>query len=104
MRRLIVSPVSFDRSHDIIFSEEDLWGIQTPHNDAIVVSMTKANCDVKWCFVDNENSTDVLFYDIFFGMRLSTNQLKLVNMPLIGFTDDSIKIEGEIELFVIVGQ
>ena len=31
----------------IIFFEEDLRGVQTPHNDAVVVSMTITNYDIK---------------------------------------------------------
>ena len=52
--------------HDIIFTEVDLRGVQTLHNDAVVVSMTIINYDVKGCLVDNESSTDVIFNDYFF--------------------------------------
>ena len=53
---------------NIIFSEEDLRGVQTSHNDAVAVSMTIANYDIKWCLVDNKSSADVIFYDAFFRM------------------------------------
>ena len=51
------------RLHDVItFSKEDARKIQTPHDDAVVVSATIANYDVKRILIDNESSTDVLFY------------------------------------------
>ena len=52
--------------HDIIFTEVDLRGVQTLHNDAVVVSMTIANNDVKKCLVDNRSFIVMNFYDCFF--------------------------------------
>ena len=55
------------RLNDVItFSEENVWRIQTLHDDAIIVSTTITNYDIKRIFVDNESSIDVLFYSIFF--------------------------------------
>ena len=50
----------------IIFTDEDAWKIQTPHDDAVVVSTTIANYDVKRILVNNGSSTNILFYSIFF--------------------------------------
>ena len=88
--------------NDIVFTEADLRGVQTPHNDAVIISMTMANYDVKRCLIDNGSFADVIFYDCFSQMgRLSAKLLKPVNVPLVGFIDDSIKVEGEIELSII---
>ena len=65
--------------------------------------MTIANYDVKRYLIDNGCSTDIIFYDYFLRMQLSINRLKLVNAPLIRFTDDSVKIKGEIKLLITVG-
>lgn len=35
------------------FTNEDVKGIQTPHNDAVVVSMTVAKLDVNRILVNN---------------------------------------------------
>ena len=87
----------------ITFTEEDVRGIQTPHDDAFVVSATIANYDVKRIFVDNGSSTNILFYSTFFRMRLSTDRLKRVSTPLIGFAGDAVTTEGEVTLPVMVG-
>ena len=76
-------------------------GVQTLHDDAIVISIKIANYDIKYYLIDNESSTDILFNDIFF--QLLTNQLKSVSISLVGFTGDSIKVEGEIVLPVTTG-
>ena len=52
----------------IIFTDEDARRIQTPHDDAVVVSAIIANYDVKKILVDNGSSTNVLFYSTFFRM------------------------------------
>ena len=92
------------RPDDVItFTEEDVQGIQTPHDDAVVVSATIANYDVKKIFVDNESSTNVLFYSTFSRMRLSADRLKRVSTPLIGFAGDAVAVEGEVTLPVTAG-
>ena len=89
--------------NDIVFMKADLWRVQTSHNDAVVVSMIIANYDIKKYLIDNESSIDVIFYDYFFRMRwLSTELLKLVNVSVVRFTDDSIKVKGTIELSITV--
>ena len=87
----------------IIFTDEDARKIQTLHDDAIVVSATIANYDVKKILVDNGSSTNILFYSTFSRMRLSTDRLRRVSTPLVGFVGDAVAVEGEIALFVIAG-
>ena len=87
----------------ITFSESDLHGVQTLHDDAVVVSSTIAKYDVKRILVDNGSSTNVLFYAVFSRMDLSKYPLREVSTPLIGFTGDSVQVEGEITLPTTVG-
>ena len=66
------SPKRVKTVNDVItFSESDLQGVQTPHDDAVVVSSTIAKYDVKRILVDNGSSTNVLFYAIFSRVDLS---------------------------------
>ena len=98
------SPKRAKTASDVItFSESDLQGVQTPHNDAVVVSSTIAKYDVKRILVDNGSSTNVLFYVVFSRMDLSKYRLREISTPLIGFTGDSVQVEGEITLPTIVG-
>ena len=98
------SPKRLKTIDDVItFFENDLQGVQTPHDDEVVVSSTIAKYDVKRILVDNGSSTNVLFYAIFFRIDLSKYQLREVSTPLIGFTGDSVQVEGEITLPTTVG-
>ena len=76
---------------------------QIPYDDAVVISLTIANYDVKHILVDNGSSTNVLFYAVFSRMDLSKYRLCEVSTPLIGFTGDSVQVEGEITLPTTVG-
>ena len=78
--------------------KKDVQKIQTLHNDAVVVLTMIANYDVKKILMDNESSTNILFYSIFFRMRLPTDRLKRVSMLLVDFTGDAITVEEEITL------
>ena len=91
--------------HDnvIIFTNEDAWGIQTPHDDTVVVSTTIANYDVKKILVDNGSSTNVLFYSTFSQMRLSIDRLRRVSTPLVDFAREAVVVEGEISFPVTAG-
>ena len=91
------------RDDVITFTDEDAWRIQTLHDDAVVVSTTIANYDVKKILVDNGSSTNILFYSTFFRMRLSTDRLRRVSTPLVGFVGKTVAVEGEIALPVTAG-
>ena len=86
----------------ITFLEEDIWRIQTFHDDAVVVSATIANYDIKKILVDNESSIDVLFYSIFFQMRLPIDRLRRVSTSLVGSTRDAVIVKKK-SLSLIAG-
>ena len=84
------------------FSDDDVTGVQTPHNDAIIIFMIIAKYDVKRILMDNESSADVLFYGIFQKINLA-DQLKQVGTPLIDFSENFVTVEGEITFPVTAG-
>lgn len=54
----------------ITFLDFNLEGIQDPHDDTIVISVTISNYDIGLILVDNRSSIDVLFYDAFHKINL----------------------------------
>ncbi|XP_038975276.1 uncharacterized protein LOC103696981 [Phoenix dactylifera] len=84
----------------ISFLDADLRIIQTPHNDAVIVSLIIVNYGVKRILVDNASSLDVLFYDAFQQMKLRAEQLRKVNTPLVGFSGDFVPVESVIKLLI----
>ena len=52
----------------ITFSREDAQGVQSPHNDTVVVTFNIANYDVCCILVNDRSSINVLFYNEFSKM------------------------------------
>ena len=44
-------------AESITFTDDDLLGVQVPHNDALVVTLRMADCDVKRLLVDQGSSS-----------------------------------------------
>ena len=83
--------------------DDDVKIIQTPHDDDVIVSAMIANYDVKRILVDNGSSTNILFYSAFFRMLMSTERLRRVSILLVGFTEDAVDVEGELDLSLTIG-
>ncbi|MQL68714.1 hypothetical protein Taro_000982 [Colocasia esculenta] len=74
--------------------DEDLVGLNVPHDDALVIHTDIDGYDVHQILVDNGTAPNVLFYDCFVKMtELSTN-LKPITTPLFGFSGTSVTVEG----------
>ena len=54
----------------IVFTNDDLRGLHLPHDEVLVVSATIVNFNVQRIFVDNGNSTDILFISEFDKMKI----------------------------------
>lgn len=77
-----------DPNHNglIAFTTEDLKGVQTPHTDALFVTMIIDKSTVQLVLVDQGGSADVMFYSTYKSLILSPNQLRPTTTPLISFT------------------
>ncbi|XP_010263731.1 PREDICTED: uncharacterized protein LOC104601929 [Nelumbo nucifera] len=53
------------RDTSITFIDNDLRGVQTPHDDAFVVTVKVANFELRWILFDIGSSADVLFEEAF---------------------------------------
>ena len=62
----------------IIFTEQDAKGIQTPHNDVVVITTNIIDYNVHHIFVDNGSSVDILYFATFTIMGLVPEQLSSV--------------------------
>ncbi|KAK2999310.1 hypothetical protein RJ639_022829 [Escallonia herrerae] len=74
-------------------SPPDSKDIKTPHDDPLVIMIKAGNFDVKRVLVDNGSSTEVLFYDAFKKMNITTDRLRKMDTPLHGFSNHPITVE-----------
>ncbi|XP_073276466.1 uncharacterized protein [Primulina huaijiensis] len=87
----------------ISFGPEDLRGVVTPHNDALVVTAIIANYDVARIFIDNGSSVNVLLKSTLDQMKVEGFEFEPVSTPLYGFTGRSIPPLGQIVLPLSLG-
>ncbi|VFR01411.1 unnamed protein product [Cuscuta campestris] len=92
------------RREPIVFSDEDLPLIPSPHRTPLVISMAIHNFFVKRILVDTWSSVNVLYWEAAQQLGIRKEDLKRLNMPLSGFTGDIIEPEGSIKLEVIIGE
>ncbi|XP_073064145.1 uncharacterized protein [Primulina eburnea] len=91
------------KAHGRSFGSEDLRGVVTPHNDALVVTATIANYDVGRIFIDNRSSVNVLFKSTLDQMKLEGFEFEPVSTPLYGFAGHTIPPLGQIVLPLSLG-
>ena len=78
-------------SNEVIsFSDKDLEGIQHPHDDPLVLTITVANFQVCTILVDSSSSTDILFAEVYDKINLGKERLQPIRSPFIGFLREKV--------------
>ncbi|KAL2490616.1 Ribonuclease H [Abeliophyllum distichum] len=72
-------------SQNITFSDEDLKSVTCPHDDALVIVADIADFDVEGVLVDNGSAANVMFWEVFLGLKISPSKIKPITTPLHGF-------------------
>ena len=88
---------------EITFTDEDAERVHHPHDNAIVITLIIVNYTTRRVLVDNGSSANILYYPAFQQMRLGRDQLRLVNLPLVGFDGMKVQPVGIITLPVMEG-
>ncbi|KFK21940.1 hypothetical protein AALP_AAs40902U000100 [Arabis alpina] len=78
-------------------------GVLAPHHDALVKSLTIANCLIKRILVDNGSSTNILYLEAYKALGLDEAELTRKSTSLIGFSGEVKQTMGEITLSVYAG-
>uniref|UniRef100_A0A2N9FW18 Uncharacterized protein n=1 Tax=Fagus sylvatica TaxID=28930 RepID=A0A2N9FW18_FAGSY len=87
----------------ISFSEDDARNIHHPHDDALVVTLTIAGFLTRRVLVDNGSSADIIYLPAYQQMKIDKEQLKPIDIPLVGFTGDKVKPLGVVSLVIEAG-
>ena len=85
------------------FSEKDVRRLHHPHDDALVVSIRIEDYNMHRVSVNNESSTDIMYYPAFQQMRIDRERLIPTNAPLVSFGGTRVLPLGAITLSVVVG-
>ncbi|XP_048605004.1 uncharacterized protein LOC125582375 [Brassica napus] len=80
---------------EISFTAKEQENVLTPHHDALVISLTIANCLVKKRLVDNGSSDNIIFQAAYKDLGLEESALTRRITPLIGFSGEVQQTVGE---------
>ncbi|XP_013650969.2 uncharacterized protein LOC106355595 [Brassica napus] len=83
---------------EISFTAKEQEKILAPHHDALVISLTVANCWVKRILVDNGSSSNIIFQTAYQDLGLEESTLMRKVTPLIGFSGEVKQTAGEVIL------
>ncbi|KAL5800165.1 hypothetical protein ACOSQ4_033049 [Xanthoceras sorbifolium] len=85
-------------NYPISFSNDEHTDLFNPHHDALVISLTVANCLIKRILVDNESSTNVLFLGALREMHIDECNIVRRLTIMVGFSGEYKNTIGEIVL------
>ncbi|XP_074560659.1 uncharacterized protein LOC141816830 [Curcuma longa] len=86
------------------FGPQDLEGVETPHDDALVIKATIANYDISRVFVDTGSSVNIIFKSAFDQMQIDLDDLEPMATSFYGFTGNEVRPLGQIRLAISLGE
>ncbi|XP_074565166.1 uncharacterized protein LOC141821717 [Curcuma longa] len=88
----------------IDFRPQDLEGVETPHDDALVIKAIIANYDISRVFVNTGSSVNIIFKKAFDQMQIDEADLEPMATSLYGFTGNEVRPLGQIRLAISLGE
>ena len=85
------------------FSEEDKIETIQPHDDALVITLRIGDYDVKRVMVDGGSGVEVIYFDLYKGLKLRPKDLTPYSSPLMSFDGKIVMSKGQIRLPVPIG-
>ena len=85
------------------FSEEDKIGSIQPHDDALVITLRIGGYDVKRVMVDGGSGAEIMYPDLYKGLKLRPEDLMSYNSALLTFDGKMVMPKGQIRLPVQIG-
>ena len=88
----------------ITFDDDNLEGTIKLHDDTSVVTALISGFLVKRVMIDQGRGVDIMYSDLFGGLRLKKEDLVKYSSPLVGFDGKVVIPDGQISLPVIIGE
>ena len=70
-------PLKKESTEQIVFTNQDLEGVQLPHSDALMVTLRIGEFDVKRILIDPGSSVEIMYESLFKGLGLERKELNL---------------------------
>nr|XP_023922234.1 uncharacterized protein LOC112033684 [Quercus suber] len=85
------------------FLDEDKVRTIQPHDDALVVTLRIGEYDVKRVLVDQGSGAEIMYPNLYEGLRFRPEDLAHYDLPLVGFDGKVVIPRGQIRLPVQAG-
>ena len=85
------------------FLEEDKVGTTQPHDDALLITLRIGSYDVKRVMVDGGSVAEIMYPDLFKGLKLKPEDLMPYNSLLMSFDGKLVTLKGMIRLLIQTG-
>ena len=91
-------------SHLVLsFSEEDKVETTQPHDDALLITLRIGGYDVKKVMVDSDSAAEIMYPNLYKGLKLKPKDLMPYGSPLMSFDRKLIIPKGMIRLPIQTG-
>ncbi|MCH79824.1 gag-pol polyprotein, partial [Trifolium medium] len=90
----LVGHTAFPSTPDISFTTADEQGVMSHDDDPLVIKVQILNCDVKRVLIDSGSSADIMYWEAFKAMQLSSEQLQPYVGTLVGFAGEQVELMG----------
>ena len=85
------------------FSEKDKVGTTQPHDDALLITLKIGGYDVKRVMVDRGSAAEIMYPDLFKGLKLKSEDLLPYSSLLMSFDGKLATPKGMIRLPIQIG-
>ena len=82
------------------FNEEDARGVKQPHNDPMVIMLTREGFNTKRILMDNGSFADIIYLPVFQQLKLDPRRLRPFDSPLVSFSGNRVYPKGIVTLTV----
>lgn len=92
--------------YELTFIKEDLEGVDTPQNDALVLIVNICNYDVKRVLINPGSSLEVMYPNLYNYLRpfIPKKAIQSVDLPIYIFNGKPVWLIAIVELLVRIGQ
>ena len=85
------------------FLEEDKIGTTQPHDDVLLITLRIGDYDVKRVMVDGGSAAEIMYPDLYKGLKLKLEDLTPYNSPLMSFDEKLVIPKGMIRMPIQAG-
>ena len=78
------------RSYKLSFTNNDMVGVDTPHNDALILLVHIITFEVKRVLIDPGSLSEIMYHNLFRKLDMPPSQVKNTDMHVFSFNGEAV--------------